>query len=79
MYAQSSQVVPREGQVYSGGKSRLWLSGGGYIGTKGNNVVRKLDAFVDMWFSRDGLEWHKVSYDEGSGSNRYSSMNWAEV
>ncbi len=57
----------------------MWLSGGGYIGTKGNSVVRKMDAFVDMWFSRDGLEWHKVSYDEGSGSNRYSSMNWAEV
>ncbi len=38
-----------------------------------------MDAFVDMWFSRDGLEWHEVNYDEGSGSNRYSSMNWAEV
>ncbi len=38
-----------------------------------------MDAFADMWFSIDGLDWQKVSYDEGSGSNRYSSMNWAEV
>ncbi|CAM9200648.1 unnamed protein product [Sphacelaria rigidula] len=33
--------------------------------------------YVDMWFSSDGATWHQVNYEEGSGSNLYSSMEWA--
>jgi hypothetical protein len=54
----------------------MWLAGGGYIGTRGNNVVSKMIALMDMWWSADGHAWRKVNYEEGSGANAYSSMEW---
>ena len=44
---------------------RIWLSGGGYIGRKGNNIVREMEAYIDLWTSRDGIKWTPVSYVEG--------------
>lgn len=59
-----------------GGQARMWLAGGGYLGTNQNNVVSKVIAQMDMWFSSDGLKWYKANYEEGSGANAYSCMEW---
>lgn len=54
---------------------RMWLSGGAYFGTKGNQNVRTLEGYVDLWWSRDGVEWFQVSEilvgdDSGYGNTR---------
>ncbi|KAH8078207.1 hypothetical protein JL720_9887 [Aureococcus anophagefferens] len=36
---------------------RIWLAGGGYAGKKGNSVVEFVDAYYDLWWSRDGATW----------------------
>jgi hypothetical protein len=35
-------VNPNAGFIHSGKESRMWLVGGGYIGQKNNNFVRKI-------------------------------------
>ncbi|KAG5191591.1 hypothetical protein JKP88DRAFT_295425 [Tribonema minus] len=69
-------VVSAANTTITGTKSRMWLTGGGYIGTKGNNVVYKMISLTDMWWSSNGYNWYKVNYEEGSGDNAYSSMEW---
>ncbi|KAH8045003.1 hypothetical protein JL720_16877 [Aureococcus anophagefferens] len=39
---------------------RIWLAGGGYVGKKGNSVVEFVDAYYDLWWSRDGATWTQV-------------------
>ena len=64
---------------------RIYLSGGGYMGTKGNNVVRTLEGHVDLWWSVDGSNWTRVDHEEGSArplrpgrfkNNLYSTNEW---
>lgn len=56
---------------------RLYITGGGYTGTKRNHVVRQLDGYLDMWWSYDGSNWQRVNYIEGSGVSQYSTNEWA--
>jgi hypothetical protein len=52
------------------------MMGGGYFGTKGNNVVSSLEAYLDTWWTVDGSSWNRIDYMEGSGSALYSSSEW---
>jgi len=56
---------------------RIWVAGGGYIGTMGNNIVSTMEAYVDLWWSRDGDSWTQVSFVEGEDSYLKSSQEWA--
>lgn len=40
---------------------RIFVLGGGYIGQKQNNVVRKMEGYSDLWWTRNGQDWTKVS------------------
>lgn len=53
---------------------RLWLAGGAYIGNRDNNVVRALDAYADLWWTRDGRTWTRVSAATGAGRHLCSSI-----
>jgi len=52
---------------------RLWLFGGGFIGT--NIVTREqtqvMTAYYDAWYSRDGITWTLVNYQEGGATRAY--------
>jgi hypothetical protein len=60
---------------------RIFITGGGYMGTKGNNEVRSLEAHSDTWWSSEGSTWHRVNYEEGSRykNNIYSTNEWTET
>lgn len=60
---------------------RIFVTGGGYMGTKGNNEVRSLEAHTDTWWSFDGSKWNMVNYEEGSRhkDNIYSTNEWTET
>ena len=45
---------------------RMWLTGGGYVGKQGIAVTKMVDAYADLWWSRDGLDWAQVGMAEGS-------------
>lgn len=53
---------------------RLWLAGGGFVGERRNNVVRHVDAYADLWWSRDGRVWTQVSTATGTGQYLCTSM-----
>ena len=55
---------------------RLYLMGGGYTGTKGNNVVTTLEGYLDSWWSHDGSEWTQINYQEGYKESQYSTNEW---
>ena len=59
--------------------SKVFLSGGGYMGAKGNSVVRFLEGYLDMWWSYDGSEWFRVNYEEGNGESLYSTNEWTHT
>eukprot|EP00957_Ditylum_brightwellii_P090013 6855444-Ditylum_brightwellii.AAC.1 len=56
---------------------KMYIMGGGYMGTKGNNVVRKLEGYVDAWWSYDGSVWNRIDYEEGYKDNLYSTNEWS--
>ena len=60
---------------------RMFLTGGGYMGTKGNHEVKTLEAHTDTWWSSDGAKWNRVNYEEGSRDtgNIYSTNEWTET
>ena len=58
---------------------KMFIVGGGYIGSKRNHVVRKMEAYVDMWYSRDGIDWKRVHYQEGKGNSLFTSQDWAQT
>ena len=59
------------------------ITGGGYMGRRGNNYVRALEAFTDTWISSDidGANWTRINYEEGSKNddNLYSTNEWTET
>ena len=57
---------------------RIFITGGGYMGTNGNNDVREVDAYTDSWWSYDGADWVRINYEEGSkyDDNLYSTQEW---
>ena len=60
---------------------KMFVLGGGYMGTEGNREVRSLETYTDTWWSYNGAEWMKVNYDEGSiyTDNLYSTNEWTEI
>ena len=56
--------------------SKLYLSGGGYMGTKGNSDVRTLEGYVDLWWSYNGSSWFKVNHEQGEKRSLYSTNEW---
>ncbi len=58
---------------------KIFLSGGGYMGTKGNSVVDTLEGYVDMWWSYDGSYWVRVNYEEGEKESLYSTNEWTST
>jgi hypothetical protein len=59
------------------------MTGGGYMGRRGNNDVRELEAYTDMWVSRDtnAASWVRINHEEGSryADNMYSSNEWTQI
>lgn len=72
-------------QNHTGNDTRpiIVITGGGYMGRRGNNDVRELEAYTDMWVSRDedASNWVKINYEEGSryDDNVYSSNEWTQI
>jgi hypothetical protein len=56
---------------------RIWLSGGGFFGTHNNRHVRKVDAHLDLWWTRDGIEWFQVSSTKSGDDSSYASSREA--
>lgn len=50
---------------------RLWLIGGGIVG----RGVTKMFPYSDVWFSRNGSEWHEASSD----ASGISTAEWSMV
>jgi hypothetical protein len=61
-------------------RPKIFITGGGYIGSKGkNNAVYSLEGYVDMFWSYDGSTWHRVNYQEGHAESLYSTNEWAST
>lgn len=63
---------------------RVWLVGGGYLGAAGPSegaaAVTKMEGRVDVFSTRDGIEWSRVSWNQGGiGMQRplWSSNEWS--
>lgn len=44
--------------------------------------ITKMEAKADAWWSYDAVEWTKISYEEGGGTNTvpyYSSQEWSQT
>ena len=59
--------------------AKIFISGGGYTGTKGNAVVYELEGYVDMFWSYDGSNWERVNYEEGVLESLYSTNEWTST
>ncbi len=53
---------------------RMWLTGGGYVGSTTKTIVRRIIAYYDLWWTRDGLLWTQVSRSSGSREYLCSSI-----
>ena len=73
------KMLSRKEEAIKDRGSKLILCGGGYIGTKRNSVVSKLEGYVDMWWSYDGSHWHQINYEEGEKESLYSTNEWTSV
>lgn len=67
---------------------RMWMVGGGYIGgsTFNTKIATAMVGRTDMMFSRDGIEWTRVNYEQGDGKRGYdtfvqyfSSQEWTNT
>jgi len=58
---------------------KMYIMGGGYIGTKRNHVIRKMEAYVDTWWSRDGINWQQVNLADSSGAALFTTQEWAQT
>ena len=58
---------------------KMFIIGGGYIGTKRNHVIRKMEAYVDCWWSRDGTNWVQVNMKDSEGAALFTTQEWAET
>ena len=81
-------IIPRFKREEQRMAPRMWLSGGSYSGEggghqhmegkpnrpdMGNNFVREMDGYVDLWWSRNGIDWYSVTKQEGEKETLYSS------
>lgn len=60
-------------------RSKIFISGGAYMGSKGNSEVYTLEGYVDMFWSYDASKWYKLNYEEGHGKSLYSTNEWAST
>ena len=53
----------------TGQPPKIFLFGGGFIGSrKGDKkIVSTMQGKADGYYSRDGITWHKINYEEGGG------------
>ena len=58
---------------------KLYISGGGYMGIKGNSDVRILEGYVDLWWSYNGSMWFKVNHEQGEKRSLYSTNEWTST
>lgn len=63
---------------------KIFLYGGGYIGVvKGDKkIVSSMQGKADGYWSRDGIQWNKINYEEGGGTSGipyYSSQEWSKT
>jgi hypothetical protein len=63
---------------------RIFVFGGGYIGVvKGDKkIVSEMQAKADGYWSRDGVQWTKINYEEGGGTTGipyFSSQEWSKT
>jgi hypothetical protein len=61
---------------------KIYLFGGGYIGqdTANKKRVTSMIGRADAYWSRDGVKWVKINYEEGGGTTGvvyFSSQEWA--
>lgn len=73
------KLLSRKEEMVDDRGPKMFLSGGGYMGTKGNSVVSTLEGYLDMWWSYDGSNWVQVNYEEGQGESQYSTNEWTSV
>ena len=66
-----------------GAPPRMWLFGGGDIGTTPDGkVYQEMFTHADSYWSRDGVDWVRINFEEGGGSSFvkfYSSERWAKT
>jgi hypothetical protein len=61
---------------------RIWIVGGGYIGDYFNKRVSSMIGSVNVFWSKDGIEWNLVNFVSGGGKSeieRYSSNEWTKT
>lgn len=63
---------------------KIYLVGGGYVGFQTANKKRviSMQGKADAYWSRDGLNWTRINYQEGGGTTGftfYSSQEWART
>lgn len=81
----SMQDVRRDISVTGYNNSgKIYLFGGGFIGSyiNTNAIVNSMDAKLDAFYSRDGVTWIQINYQEGGGKTfitQYSSQEWAKT
>ena len=59
----------------------MFLVGGGNIGQTATSQKKlsSMEGKLDMWFSRDGVDWKQINYMEGGGTTgikQFSSQPW---
>lgn len=63
---------------------RIFMAGGGNMGYFSNSTSKILNMHgkTDCFWSRDGVKWTMVNYEEGGGTTgviQYSSQEWAKT
>jgi len=56
---------------------KLSVIGGGYAGTDGNHIVRRMEGYTDVWWKYNGPEWTQVNHKEGYKESLYSTNKWS--
>lgn len=80
MHGENSCIdIPMKGTAQP---PKIYVFGGGYIGFSTSNPKRvtSMSGYADAYWSRDGMNWVKISYEEGGGTSTvpfYSSQEWA--
>ncbi len=62
--------------------SRMWVTGGGTVGTNLNKQINTLVASVSTYWSVDGITWVQTNMHLGGGATgqlQYSSSEWAST
>ena len=75
---------PIDKYYYSATKNpRMWLVGGGSVGTTFNKQINTIVASVNTYWSEDGITWTRTNMKLGGGIGtfepQYSSSEWAST